>query len=142
MCNIWRVILWGLPPSFCALAQCAGRVGRDFAMDAEAILIVSPTTFKEGLSEADIKEGLQRVLQSDEGKNRNEEDTMDLAAAEVQLTEGSETVSIEEVGVHLAHESEEEDAPASSTVNKMRWKRTAQDFNSHKVKYMNLFVTG
>jgi len=142
MCNIQRVILWGLPPSFCALAQRAGRAGRDFAMDAEAILIVSPTMFKEGLSEADIKEGLQRVLQSDESENRNEEDTMDLAAAEVQLTEGSETVSIEEVGVHLARDSEEEDAPASSTVNKTRRKRTAQDFNSRKVKYMNLFVAG
>jgi superfamily II DNA helicase RecQ len=143
MHNINRVILWGLPSSFCALAQRAGRAGRDFATDAEAILIVSPTTFKEGLSEADIEKGLQRVLESDESENRNEEDvTMDLAAAEVQLTKGNETTSVEEVGVPLAHDSEEEDAPASSAATKTRQKRTAQDFNSRKVKYMNLFVAG
>lgn len=66
---------------------------------------------------------------------------MDLAAAEVQLTKGNEAVSIE-VGVCLGHDSGEEDAPASSTVKKMRRIHTAQDFNSHKVKCMNFFVAG
>ena len=54
MRNILRVILWGLPPSFCALVQRAGRAGRDFSVAAEAILIVTPATMKKGISDAEI----------------------------------------------------------------------------------------
>ncbi|KAG6807500.1 hypothetical protein H0H92_007260, partial [Tricholoma furcatifolium] len=38
MRNISRVILWGMPPSFCALVQRAGRAGRDLSTNAESIL--------------------------------------------------------------------------------------------------------
>lgn len=48
MRNISRVVLWGLPPSFCALVQRAGRAARDFQMLGEAILIVSSNCIEEG----------------------------------------------------------------------------------------------
>lgn len=47
MRNIDRVILWGLPPTFCTLVQRAGRAVRDMTKDGEAILIVSSATRKK-----------------------------------------------------------------------------------------------
>lgn len=41
MRNISRVVLWALPPSFCALVQRAGRAARDFKKLGEAIKLDS-----------------------------------------------------------------------------------------------------
>ncbi|KAJ7346309.1 P-loop containing nucleoside triphosphate hydrolase protein [Mycena albidolilacea] len=50
MHNIFRVILWKLPPSFCALAQRSGRAVRDFSQLGEAILFVPAKVLKDGLA--------------------------------------------------------------------------------------------
>ncbi|KAJ6604921.1 P-loop containing nucleoside triphosphate hydrolase protein [Mycena sp. CBHHK59/15] len=55
MRNIERVILWGLPPSFCALVQRAGRATRDFSKLGEAILIVPASVMKNRVSEEEIE---------------------------------------------------------------------------------------
>ncbi|TDL13145.1 P-loop containing nucleoside triphosphate hydrolase protein, partial [Rickenella mellea] len=49
MRNIDRVVLWGLPPSFCALVQRAGRAARDFSKLGAAILLIPPSVRKKGI---------------------------------------------------------------------------------------------
>ncbi|PPQ87408.1 hypothetical protein CVT24_001482, partial [Panaeolus cyanescens] len=49
MRNIQRVVLWGLPPTFCSLVQRAGRAARDLTQQGEAILIVSSHTFSHSV---------------------------------------------------------------------------------------------
>ncbi|TDL17321.1 hypothetical protein BD410DRAFT_883828 [Rickenella mellea] len=52
MRNIFRIILWKLPPSFCALVQRSGRAARDFSCYGTAVLIVPPSIFDSGSSAA------------------------------------------------------------------------------------------
>lgn len=55
MRNIFRVVLWKLPPSFCALAQRSGRAVRDLDELGEAILFVPAKVLKDGLAEAEAR---------------------------------------------------------------------------------------
>jgi hypothetical protein len=50
MRNIFRVVQWKLPPSFCALAQRFGRAVRNFFELGEAILFVTAKVLKDGLA--------------------------------------------------------------------------------------------
>jgi superfamily II DNA/RNA helicase len=59
MRNIDRVILWGLPPTFCALVQRAGRAARDLSKIGEAILIVSESVLTEG---ANLAKEVERLV--------------------------------------------------------------------------------
>ena len=61
MRNIARVILWGLPPTFCSLVQRAGRAGRDLTTKGEAILIVPPGVLKDGSTEEDVERVCEMV---------------------------------------------------------------------------------
>ncbi|TDL13617.1 P-loop containing nucleoside triphosphate hydrolase protein, partial [Rickenella mellea] len=45
MRNIERVVIWKLPPSFCALVQRCGRAARDFSRYGTAVLMVPASTF-------------------------------------------------------------------------------------------------
>jgi len=61
MRNIKRVVLWELPPSFCALVQRAGRAARDFSTLCEAILIVPQSVITKGTSEMEVEAALEAV---------------------------------------------------------------------------------
>jgi len=66
MRNVIRVVLWGLPPSFCSLVQRAGRAGRDLTQKAEAILIIPKSTAKSGVSDKDVEKAIfEAVLQAE-----------------------------------------------------------------------------
>ncbi|KAF8165834.1 P-loop containing nucleoside triphosphate hydrolase protein [Crassisporium funariophilum] len=52
--NIAHVVMWGLPSSFCALVQEAGRAGRDLNTQGEAILIIPKSVLKQKASETNI----------------------------------------------------------------------------------------
>ncbi|KAG2111943.1 P-loop containing nucleoside triphosphate hydrolase protein [Suillus discolor] len=56
MRNIERVILWGMPPSFCALVQRAGRAARDVTKLGEAILIIPVQCAETGCYQAKLTE--------------------------------------------------------------------------------------
>ncbi|KIM79037.1 hypothetical protein PILCRDRAFT_90341 [Piloderma croceum F 1598] len=88
-----RVILWGLPPSFCALVQRAGHAARDFKMLGEAILIVPPTVLSKGITETEVESALTINVadESTEAENIGEEET--------EILDG---------GVRVAHNSNDE----------------------------------
>ena len=77
MRNISRIVLWGLPPSFCALVQHAGCAARDFQMLGEAILIVSSTVLKKGTTEDDIQAGLSEMIVNGQSEAENRSDNVD-----------------------------------------------------------------
>ena len=61
MRNVKQVVLWELPPSFCALVQKAGRTARDFNTLGEAILIVPQSVITKGTTEIKVEAGLEAV---------------------------------------------------------------------------------
>ena len=61
MRNIKRVVLWELPPSFCALVQRAGRAGRDLSTLGEAILIVQPSVITKGTNASEVEAAIEEV---------------------------------------------------------------------------------
>jgi hypothetical protein len=69
MRNIERVILWGLPPSFCALVQRAGRAAGDFGVLGDAVLIVPPSLIKKGLIVAEIEAAVEQQVVDNESAN-------------------------------------------------------------------------
>jgi hypothetical protein len=142
MRNIKRVILWGLPPSFCALVQRAGRAARDFKMLGEAILIVPPTVLSKGITEAEVESALTINIadESTEAENRGEEETETLASNGIQLASGNEMVYVDDGGVRVAHDSDDEGDAEVKEVKKNKKKKVAKDFNSREAKFLSLFV--
>ena len=61
MRNIKRVVLWEMPPSFCALVQRAGRAARDFHTLGEAILVVPQSVITKGTTEMEVEAALEAV---------------------------------------------------------------------------------
>ena len=80
MRNIKRVILWGLPPSFCALVQRAGRAARDFGILGEAIVIVPMSVISKGVTEMEVESALANAGgDHTEAENQGEEEMEILA---------------------------------------------------------------
>ena len=52
--NIDQVILWGIPPTFCALVQGIGRAARDLTKLGEGILLVPKGIRRTGTSSTDV----------------------------------------------------------------------------------------
>ena len=88
MRNIARVILWGLPPTFCSLVQCAGRAGRDLTTEGEAILIVPPGVLKDGSTEEDVDASVESATVDQEALNRDPEEPDHIVVAESLDDEG------------------------------------------------------
>ncbi|KAJ6492720.1 P-loop containing nucleoside triphosphate hydrolase protein [Mycena vitilis] len=109
MRNIERVILWGLPPSFCALVQRAGRATRDFTKLGEAILIVPSSVIKNGVSEEDINTAIGGAAQDAEPENRGLDAAAHLLDQGIELTSAREEVVVAEGGVRAGRDSDEED---------------------------------
>lgn len=114
MRNIERVILWGLPPTFCSLVQRAGRAGRDLTMKAEAILIVSKSVMDEEISKDDLDDVLAGAVIEAEALNRE--------VVEEELTEQvSEALDTEGVRITGADESDAEEEPEVQVKRKKRY---------------------
>ena len=101
MRNTSCVILWGLPPSFFALVQCAGHAARDFQMLDEAILIVSSTVLKKGTTEDDVQAGLGEMIVNGQSEAENRSDDVDDLLANADLPNESSTEVVGEEGIHV-----------------------------------------
>ena len=130
MLNIKRVVLWELPPSFCALVQRAGRAARDFGTLGEAILIVSPSVLTKGITDIEVETALAEA--ETEAENRGEEELVLLENNGIQL--------VDEGGVRLAGDSEDEEEPEQKEEKKRRRKQTKKNFNSREAKYLSLYA--
>jgi len=144
MRNIKRVILWGVPPSFCALVQRCGRAGRDFSVNAEAILIAPANAFTKAATDADIGTAVYAATIAEEASNRNDEDDTILEANGVTVAHGNELVSIEEGGIRISRDLEDDtatDQPSTSSKQPRR-KKTPKDFSSREAHYLALYLQG
>lgn len=83
MKGIFRVVLWKIPPTFCALAQRSGRAARNLSTLGEAILFV-PKSVYTGTESPDIPVDTEAVVVED-----------DLQVVEGEQTAGA-AVAIEE----------------------------------------------
>ena len=130
MRNIKRVVLWELPPSFCALVQQAGWAARDFNTLGEAILIVPQSVITKGTTEIEVEAALEAV--QTETENRGDEEIASLESNGIQL--------VDEAGVRVGHESKEEDEEEKKKEKKHQRRRTKANFNSQETKFLSLFA--
>jgi len=158
MRNIVRVVLWGMPPSFCALVQRAGRAGRDFSVDAEAILIVSQTAITKGISEANVSNAVDAAAEHAEAANQDEEEEEEeeeqeeqvlLEAEGVAVGAGNELLAVDELGVRVSRDIGIEEAGAdlevaqsTSTTKTPRRRRVKKEINVREARYLSLFIAG
>lgn len=138
MRNIARVVLWGLPPSFCALVQRGGRAGRDFGTLGEAILIVPATVIKNGTKETDVESAVQEAADDSQAENRGDEEREVLEQHGIELAGGNEQVLVNDGGVRVEQDSEPEEEPQDKP--KRRKKFTKKDSNSLEARYLTLFA--
>jgi Superfamily II DNA helicase len=139
MRNIRRVVLWGLPPSFCALAQRAGRAGRDFSTLAEAILIVPASVIKSGATALDVGIAVRGAAVEAQAENRSEEEAEILEQNGIELTRGNEEVLVNDGGVRVAHGSDDEEEEAQG--KKQKRKKISKEGNSHEARYLSIFAS-
>lgn len=118
MRNIERVILWKMPPSFCALAQRSGRAARDFEKLGEAILFVPAKLLKDGMAEEQAR--LTRVEAADPQNQEGETDQppagepADFTQDEGLDVVGGQAVLIAEGGARVEQGNEGENAETES----------------------------
>jgi superfamily II DNA helicase RecQ len=128
--NIIRIILWGLPPTFCALVQRAGRAARDFATLGETILIVPKSVLKDGVSNEDLNDTVGNAAIDAEALNR-----------EPQQQELTETIVeiLDEEGIRIVDES---DSVEEESIGKVkRTKKLGKDTHIREVRALSAFVT-
>jgi len=138
MRNIARVVLWGLPPSFCSLVQRAGRAGRDFNTLGEAILIVPSSIIKNGTKEAEVEAAVQEAADDAQAENRGEDEQELLDQNAIEVTSGHEQVLVNDGGVRAEQDSEPEEEPQDKP--KRRKKFTKNDSNSLEAHYLTTFA--
>ena len=136
MRNIRRVVLWGLPPSFCALVQRAGRAGRDFKTLSEAILIVSKSVAKSGTTETEVENDVEEAVAGTQAENRSEEEELVLNENGVDLMAGHEEVNAEGVRVAHAREAEDSEPEDEPEVKVSRKKKFVKDCNIMEAHYL------
>ncbi|KAJ7457910.1 P-loop containing nucleoside triphosphate hydrolase protein [Mycena galericulata] len=121
MRNIFRVVLWKLPPSFCALAQRSGRAVRDFEQLGEAILFVPAKVLKDGLAAEEA-----RVAREEAAEARNQEGD-DFVP---ELEEGMDVVAGQAVvvgeGGARVEQNAEADPEAAVAAEKKKKRRAAR----------------
>ncbi|KAJ6610953.1 P-loop containing nucleoside triphosphate hydrolase protein, partial [Mycena sp. CBHHK59/15] len=124
MRNIFRVVLWKLPPSFCALAQRSGRAVRVFEQLGEAILFVPAKVLKDGFAaeEARVAREEAAAPQNQEGEDfvPEPEDGVDIVAGQA--------VVVGEGGARVEQNAEAEDADleAVAAVEKKKKRKAAR----------------
>jgi hypothetical protein len=110
--------------------QRAGRAARDFSTLGEAILIVPQSVITKGTSEMEVETALEAV--QTETKNRGDEEVTVLENNGIQL--------VDEGGVRVGHESEDEEEEDKKEEKKRKRKQTKADFNSREAKFLSLFA--
>lgn len=147
MRNIKRVVLWGLPPSFCALVQRGGRAGRDFETLGEAILIVSAATIRKGVTEIEVEEAVEAAAEEgpvdDGGDAKQDVEGPGL----VEVAAGNEEVLVNEGGIRVSHDSDEEgvdNAAEQEGVGRKSKKRkkASKGYNEREARYLSLYASG
>jgi superfamily II DNA/RNA helicase len=139
MRNIERVVLWGLPPSFCSLVQRAGRAARDFEKLGEAILIVPSTVIKNGVSGAEAEAAVDQAATDAESENRGLDTAADLLEQGIEVTSGHEEIAVEDGGVRVSKDSDNEDNEATEAKHKRR-KKMSKDCNSREADFLSRFA--
>ncbi|KAJ7054576.1 P-loop containing nucleoside triphosphate hydrolase protein [Mycena amicta] len=145
MRNIERVVLWELPPSFCALVQRAGRAARDLTKLGEAILIVSKNLISKGgkVLEADLIAAAVEAA-ANEGEAMNEDEGLDTPVAGVEVNEGREHILVEEGGVRQENESDEEggEGQVKKSTRGKRARRAKNDCSEREARFLTRFACG
>lgn len=141
MRNIARVVLWGLPPSFCALVQRAGRAARDFTKLGESILIVPGSVVKNGTTEADLTASLNDVTSGNgegaEAANRGQDVDEILAGAGIDLAPGE---ALNDEGVRIQADAEEEPDVDGDLAQHQKKFKGMKDTNTHEARFLSSFV--
>lgn len=132
MRNVARIVLWGLPPSFCAFVQRAGRAGRDFSTLGEAILVVPSSVYKAGTSEQELEAELQsstRAAEHTEAENRGDD------IEEVLINAGIEVISSEGIRIRAdrGEESDDEDGLPQK-------QKALKEANTHEARFLTMYV--
>ncbi|KAJ6607057.1 P-loop containing nucleoside triphosphate hydrolase protein [Mycena sp. CBHHK59/15] len=124
MRNIVRVVLWKLPPSFCALVQRSGRVVRDFSQLGEAILFVTAKVLKDGIAEAEARATRQEAA---EPQNQEGDDVVP-DAQEGQDVVANQAVAVGEGGARVEQnaEADEADPEVVSAAEKKKKRKAAR----------------
>ncbi|KAK0235251.1 hypothetical protein EDD85DRAFT_922454 [Armillaria nabsnona] len=136
MHNIKWVILWGLPLSFCALVQRAGRAVRDLNILREAILIVSASLIKKGTTETEVGDCVTLASHSTEADNLPHATGMEPEGdIEPKFVAGNERTNIDEGGVHVETGEDVEIEDEEETV-KHRRRKKMKECNSMEAKYL------
>lgn len=129
-------MLWGLPPTFCALVQRAGRAGRDLATESEAILIVPKSVMSENTDEAvqEVEHTVANMALEGEALGREITEDETATAAEIIDAEGIRVAALES-------EEEEPVQPSATTSKKSkRRKQYGKDTNIHETRALLSFV--
>jgi superfamily II DNA/RNA helicase len=139
MRNIARVVLWGLPPSFCGLVQRAGRTGRDFETLGEAILIVPASVIKNGTKEAKVEQAVQDAVTENQAENRGDEEHNSLEESGIEVASGNQEVLVNDGGVRVEHNDSEPEEETSGKTQRRR-KLSKNDTNSLEARYLTMFA--
>ncbi|KAJ7796711.1 P-loop containing nucleoside triphosphate hydrolase protein [Mycena olivaceomarginata] len=134
-----RVVLWGLPPSFCSLVQRAGRAARDFGSLGKAILIVPSTVIKNGISEAETKVAVDHAATDAESENRGLDAVAELLEQGIEVTSGHEEIAVEEGGIRVSKDSDNEDDETAEVKHKRRNKMSIE-CNSREADFLSRFA--
>ncbi|KAJ7657214.1 P-loop containing nucleoside triphosphate hydrolase protein [Mycena polygramma] len=122
MRNIFRVVLWKLPPSFCALAQRSGRAVRDFDQLGEAILFVTAKVLKDGIVAEEARIAREEAA---EPQNQEGDDSVPEQPDGVQVVAG-QAVVVAEGGARAEQNAEEDADPEAVAAAEKRKKRKAK----------------
>lgn len=136
MRNIERVVLWGLPPTFCAFTQRAGRAGRDMASLGEAILIVPPSLVKESATEKAAITAVEEAAINMEMLDRTPTDAELNLASEVLDEEGLRIAADSEMSVSDAPEQ----APMNAPKKKKGRAKKAQETHIEELRALFEFI--
>lgn len=129
MRNISRVVLQGLPPTFCALVQRAGRSGRDLTNLGEAILIVPKSVLKDGVTVPEVDDEVANSAVDSEAINREIEDA-EITSIVIQ--------ELDHEGVQIAPA----DSSESEEESKNKWKKIySKDSNINEARALSEYAT-
>ncbi|KAF8803083.1 hypothetical protein BYT27DRAFT_7214918 [Phlegmacium glaucopus] len=128
--NIACVILWGLPPTFCAFVQRAGKAGCDLNTLREAILHVPKSVLKDGISNEEVNNGVSETVIEAEALNREPE--------EVELTK-TVVEALNEEGIRVPGDSDSTDDESVAKVK--RTKKFGRDTNGREAQALSEYVT-
>jgi len=142
MQNISRTILWGLPPSFCALVQRAGRAARDFSKLGEAIIIVPSSVVKNGTADEEVLASLKEMAELPRPEAENHGSDVEEILANKDITAlPAEVVNEEGIQVEAVEGEEDFELEEEDTMEvKSRKKKFSKDTNTCEARFLSMFV--